>query len=161
MSMNTIRTYAFAGASMLGLLAAAGASPAPAHAQNADAEAVMVAAGQWAAGRVPSGDLALDPHRTGASTSTAVARRVAGALGARLATLEEVRPCTDPTNPGTCRLDVTALLAIGAPSVDGDRARVRVYAWYRQDSDREPVGQDSWTLDLRRTGDGWVVSGGR
>ncbi|HSH44227.1 MAG TPA: hypothetical protein VK966_00090 [Longimicrobiales bacterium] len=132
--------------------------PADLAAQDSDTEAVMVAAGQWAASQLPSGELGLDPHRTGRSTSQDVARRVASNLGARLMTLEEARPCTDPTDPSTCQLQIAALLAIGAPAVDGDGARVRVYAWYRQDSRHNPVAQESWDLTLRRTSGGWQVN---
>ena len=129
------------------------------RAQAADTEAAMVAAGEWARGQLPSGELRLDPHRTGRSTSPAVAQRVAAALGAELGTLEEIRSCTDPMTPASCSMSAAALLAIDAPAIDGDQARVRVYAWYRQDSRRAPVGRDSWTVTLRRTGSGWEVVG--
>lgn len=132
-----------------------------AEAQTSDAEAVMVAAGAWARGQLPGGALRLDPHRTGRSTDRSVAARVASALGAEQATLEETRRCADPTDPSSCQLEAAALLAIGAPSISGDEARVRVYAWYRQSDGAAPVGKTSWDLTLRRTGSGWAVDGQR
>lgn len=131
----------------------------PAGAQ--DGEQVMIAAGQWAKGQVPSGPLRLDPHRTGRSSDPAVAQRVASALGATLGTMEETRRCTDVMNPSTCTLSSSALLAISAPRINGDQASCRVYAWYRQDNAREPVGKHSWELTLRRTAQGWEVVQGR
>jgi hypothetical protein len=90
-----------------------------------------------------------------------VAARVARALGADLGTLEATRRCADVTDPSSCRLESAALLAISAPSIDGDRARVRVYAWYRQDDPRDPVAKASWDVVLRRTASGWEVAGER
>ena len=133
-----------------------GASPAVAQ---GDAEAVMIAAGQWARGQLPSGALRLDPHRTGQSTDRAVARRVASAVGAELGTLEQTRTCTDVMDPSTCRLASAALLAIEAPVIRGDRAEVTVYAWHRQDDPRSPVAKRSWQVTLRRTGSGWAMEG--
>lgn len=135
------------------------AVPASAHAQTTDAEAVMIAAGEWARDRVPAGALRLDPHRTGRSTDGAVASRVASALGAQEATLEATRQCTDAMDRSTCRLSAAALLVIGAPTIRGDEASVRVYAWYRQDDAGTPVAQASWDLTLRRTSSGWAVAG--
>lgn len=150
----------FTKAGVLGMFALSlAALPAGLEAQTSDAEAVMIAAGQWARDRVPAGALRLDPHRTGRSTDGSVASRVASALGAQEATLEETRQCTDPMDPATCRLASAALLAIAAPTVRGDEARVRVYAWYRQDDRRAPVGKASWDVTLRRTSGGWVVAG--
>lgn len=149
-----------AGVVALGAVLATGAAPTVATAQGSDTEAIMIAAGEWVRDQLPGGELRLDPHRTGRSTSPAVARRVASSLAADLATLEEVRSCTDPMDPGSCSMGVAGLLAIEAPAVDGDTARVRVYAWYRQDSRRSPVGKDSWTVTLRRTASGWQVTGG-
>ncbi|MBW3553946.1 MAG: hypothetical protein KY466_10570 [Gemmatimonadetes bacterium] len=134
-----------------------GASPGVA--QTGDAERVMIAAGQWARGQLPSGALRLDPHRTGRSTDRAVAGRVASALGAELGTLEQTRTCTDVMDLSTCRLASTALLAIEAPAVRGDRAVVKVYAWHRQSDPRSPVAKRSWEVTLRRTGSGWTVDG--
>lgn len=155
--MNRILRAGVVGAAALSLLV----GPGMAAAQSSDAEAVMIAAGTWARGQVPAGALRLDPHRTGASTDASVARRVAAALGAEAGTLESTRSCADPTDPSTCRLSAAALLAIDAPSIRGDEARVRVYAWYRQDDPRSPVGRTSWDLTLRRTAGGWVVAGQR
>jgi hypothetical protein len=123
------------------------------------AEAVMVAAGQWALERVPGGDTRLDPHRSGAGKDAARVSSVARSLGAGLGTLDELRQCTDPLDAASCRLGVDRLLAISAPKVDGDEARVKVYAWFRSSS--PPVAQRSWDLVLRRAGGSWrVVSGG-
>lgn len=133
--------------------------PGDAHAQTAEAEAAMVAAGEWAVARLPGGGVRLDPHRTGRSTERAVAARVASALGAELGTLEETRSCADALDPSTCRLAAPVLLAIAAPAIRGDRAVVRVYAWYRQEDPRSPVGKSSWEVALRRTSDGWTVEG--
>lgn len=130
-------------------------------AQSAESEAVMVAAGEWAKGRVPGGALRLDPHRTGRSTERAVAARVASALGAELGTLEATRTCRDVADPSTCQLASAALLAIGAPAIRGESATVRVYAWYRQDDPRAPVGKATWDVRLRRSGSGWTVDGDR
>lgn len=135
-------------------------APAPAESQS-QAEAVMTAAGQWAKGQVPSGTLRLDPHRSGQSSDAAVARRVAGALGADVGTLEATRTCADVMDPSTCKLATTALLAISQPSIDGASARVRVYAWHRQDNAREPIAKRSWDLTLRQEGGRWVVVEGR
>ena len=124
-------------------------------------EAVMIAAGRWVMERLPSGAASLDPHRTGAGKDGDRVRRVAEALGMRLATLEETRRCSDAMDPSTCQLDGARLLAIGAPRVSGDRAAVKVYAWYRSESPRQPVGQQEWELTLSRSGTGWrVVAGG-
>lgn len=136
-------------------------SPAPAAGQGGDGEAAMIAAGQWALGRLPAGGLRLDPHRTGQSTDRTVAARIASALGADLGTLEETRTCGDMTDPSTCRMSVPALLAIAAPAVRGDEATVRVYAWYVQDDPRSPVAKASWEVRLHRTASGWVVDGER
>ena len=118
----------------------------------------MIAAGQWARGQLPSGALRLDPHRTGRSTDRSVAGRVASALGADLGTLEQTRTCADVMDASTCRLASTALLAIEAPAIRGDRAAVKVYAWSRQDDPRSPVAKRSWDVTLRRTGSGWAVN---
>lgn len=132
------------------------------HASGQDVEeAVMVAAGQWALDRLPSGATRLDPHRSGAGKDEARVRRVAQSLGATLATLDETRQCTNSIDPSTCQLSATRLLAIAAPRIDGDRAQVKVYAWYRSDSAGEPVAQRNWDLQLQRSGSDWrVVSGG-
>jgi hypothetical protein len=82
---------------------------------------------------------------------------VASALGAELGTLEDTRRCTDVMDPSSCRLDAAVLLAIAPPKITRDEARVRIYAWYRQSSAREPVGKRSWDLTLRRSGGGWQV----
>lgn len=145
------------GALLLAGLAAGAVLPTGGVAQD-DSEAVMVAAARWAQQRLPSGPLRLDPHRSGRAAEAAV-RRVANALGAEVGTLEATRRCTDVMDPSTCRLESAVLLAFAAPEIRGDEARVRVYAWYRQDSAREPVGRDSWDLVLRRTGGGWEVAG--
>ena len=136
-----------------------GAAPGDARAQDADAEAAMVAAGQWARAQLPAGAVRLDPHRTGRSTERALTARVASALGAELGTLEQTRTCTDMTDPSTCTLATPVLLAIDAPSIRGDRAVVRVYGWYRQSDPRSPVGKTSWQVTLTRTGAGWSVEG--
>ena len=141
---------------LLGALAIGGS---PAEAQSGDAEAAMIAAGQWARGQLPSGALRLDPHRTGRSTDRAVAGRVASALGAELGTLEQTRTCADVMDASTCRLSSAALVAIEAPEIRGDQAEVTVYAWYRQNDPRAPVGKRSWEVTLRRTGSGWAVAG--
>lgn len=134
-------------------------APGAVRAQASDAEAVMIAAGTWARSQLPAGALRLDPHRTGRSTDRAVTARVASALGASEATLEETRRCADPTDPATCRLDAAALLAIAPPSIRGDEARVRVYAWHRGPDAAAPVVKASWDLTLRRTSSGWTVEG--
>lgn len=122
---------------------------------------VMAAAGRWALERLPEGRVRLDPHRSGEGKDRSVVERVAGALGAELGTLEETRRCEDAMDPATCRLASTVLLAIAPPRIDGDSARVKVYAWYDSGSVRSPVAQQSWQLELRRSGSGWeVVSGG-
>ena len=139
----------------------AAAMAAPVAGQNAN-EAVMVAAGQWAKGQLPGGGLRLDPHRTGEEAGQGVAERVARALGAELGTLEATRICGDVMDPSTCRLQTPGLIAISAPDLNGDRARVRVHGWFRQSDPREPVGKASWQLELVREGGAWrVVSGGR
>lgn len=124
-------------------------------------EAVMVAAGQWALERLPSGATRLDPHRSGAGKDAARVRRVAQSLGATLAPLDETRQCADSIDPSTCTLSAERVLAISAPRIDGDSAEVKVYAWYRSDSAREPVTQRSWDLELRRSGQSWHVVSGR
>ncbi|MEJ2504076.1 MAG: hypothetical protein P8177_12330, partial [Gemmatimonadota bacterium] len=134
-------------------------SPAGVGAQS-PGEAVLVAAGEWALGRLPGGSIRLDPHRTGEGVGREGARRVAEALGAELATLEETRHCGDPLEPSSCRLSVDVLLAISAPRIDGDAAQVRVYAWYRSDDPRRPVSRQSWDLGLRRSGGEWRVTSG-
>lgn len=134
--------------------------PGGVAAQAGDAESAMIAAGEWARARVPGGSLLLDPHRTGRSTERAVAARVASALGADLGTLEQARTCTDVTDPSTCGLSSAALLAIAPPAIRGDEATVRVYAWYRQDDPRAPVGKATWEVRLRRSGSSWAVVGG-
>ena len=131
--------------------------PATGAAQNADEQAVMVAAALWAQDRLPEGSLRLDPHRTGRGVGSAIASRVARALGADVATLEDTRRCTDLMRPETCELESVALLAIAAPQVRGDQASVKVYAWYRQSSSRAPVAEATWDVRLRRTGSGWAV----
>lgn len=142
--------------SLLGMGLAAGLlAPSPVQAQG-DSEAVMVAAARWARQGLPAGPLRLDPHRSG-QAAEAVARRVASALGGELGTLEDTRRCTDVMDPSSCQLDAAVLLVIGAPSIRGDEASVRVYAWYRQDSAREPVAKQSWDLTLRRAGGDWEV----
>lgn len=121
---------------------------------------VMVVAGRWALDRLPDGAVRLDPHRSGEGKERAVVERVAGALGAELGTLEETRLCEDAMDPATCRLESTVLLAIAPPRIDGEKARVKVYAWYASGSVRSPVAQESWELELRRSGEAWrVVSG--
>lgn len=146
---------------MLALAALAVPAVSDVGAQGAEAEAVMVAAGEWAKSRLPGGALRLDPHRTGRSTDRALAARVAQALGAEVATLEATRTCGDVTDPSTCRLASDALLAIGAPSIRGETATVRVYVWYRQDDVHSPVGKATWDVRLRRSGSGWTVDGER
>lgn len=132
------------------------AGSAPAAAQ--DEAAVMIAAARWAQERLPAGPLRLDPHRTGEGGGQALAEEVAAAVGARLASLEETRVCGNPMDASTCRLESAALLAMAMPRIQGDRASVRIYAWYRSDSAAEPVARESWTVELRRTGAGWVVA---
>ena len=90
-----------------------------------------------------------------------VGNQVAQALGAEVATLEATRTCGDVTDPSTCRLASNALLAIGAPSIRGETATVRVYVWYRQDDVHSPVGKATWDVRLRRSGSGWTVDGER
>lgn len=132
----------------------------PSGQQDPD-EAIMVTAGQWALDRLPPGDTRLDPHRSGAGKDAARVRRVAQSLGATLAPLDDTRQCANAIDPSTCQLSAARVLAITAPRIDGDRAQVKVYAWYRSDSAREPVAQRSWDLQLRRNGQSWrVVSGG-
>lgn len=133
----------------------------PVRAQGDVAEAVMVAAGQWALQQVPGGSPHLDPHRSGAGKDAARIQRVARALGADLTTLDRSRQCEDAMNPATCRLTVERLLTIAEPRIDGDRATVKVYAWYRSGSQSEPVAQRRWTVVVERDGSAWrVVSGG-
>ena len=136
--------------------------PAASAAQGTEGEAVMVAAANWARDQLPAGQLRIDPHRTGRGAGDAAAQTVARALGADLGTLEQTRQCSDVMRPETCRLQADVLLAIAAPTVEGGDARVKVYAWYRQSSPREPVGKRTWDLRLTRTASGWTVtSGGR
>lgn len=139
---------------------AAGPAVGPVAAQD-EAESAMAAAGTWALGQLPSGDTRLDPHRSGEGKDGPRVQRVARALGASLAPLNQVRECADRLDPSTCTLSVARLISVGAPRIDGDTARVKVYAWYRSSSPREPVAQRSWEVQLRRAGQGWqVVSGG-
>jgi hypothetical protein len=145
--------------SAVGAPATAGPARAVAVVQDPAAE-VMIAAGRWALDRLPGGAVRMDPHRSGEGKDQAVVERVARALGAELATLEETRRCDDVMDPSTCRLESAALLAISPPRVDGDRAQVKVYAWVAEDSPRAPVSQQSWQLQLRRSGSGWEVVGG-
>lgn len=154
-----MRTIAGTAAALAAVVLGLGWSPAGASGQNADAEAAMVAAGQWVRGQLPGGVLRLDGHRTGRSTDGRVTERIASALGAEVSTLERTRTCTDVMDPSTCRLASSALIAIEAARVRGDEATVRVYAWFRQEDPRNPVGKGSWDVRLRRTGDGWTVSG--
>lgn len=148
---------------IVALLVAAGATailPDQAAGQDAE-EAVMVAAGEWALERTPQGSTRLDPHRSGAGKDGARVQRVAQSLGATPGTLEETRRCTDALDPSTCRLEAGRLLAVGAPRIEGDQARVKVYVWYPTSTAREPVAQRSWDLVLRKNGQAWrVVSGG-
>lgn len=147
--------------SMLAAAAVAGTGvAAPAAAQGGDAEAVMVAAGEWALQQVPGGQPHLDHHRSGAGQDAARVERVARALGARLTTLDEARQCDDTMNRATCRLNVERLLTIAEPRIDDDRAQVKVYAWYRSSSPTEPVAQRRWNLVLERNGSGWRVTSG-
>jgi hypothetical protein len=132
------------------------ADAAPAAAQ-ADEAAVMIAAGQWAQGRLPSGTLRVDPHRTGEGTGRALAEQVARALGAGLGTLEETRVCANPMDAATCRLEADALLALAMPRISGDAATIRVYAWHRTSSRSQPVARETWNLRLSRTASGWSV----
>lgn len=149
------------GLAVVALVAQAGLWPAPAAAQEEAAEAVMIAAAEWARERLPAGALRVDPHRTGEGVGEGVAQRIARSLGADLGTLEETRRCADVMDPSSCRLEVAALVAISPPRLDGDEARVRVYAWHRQSDPREPVAKVSWEVELRRSGSGWsVVRGG-
>lgn len=138
--------------------------PAPATIPPASqdaGEAVMVAAGAWVLDRVPGGAGYLDPHRSGAGKDGSRLERVAGALGLGLATLDDVRECVDVMDPASCTLDVDRLLAMAAPQIHGDAARVKVYAWYRADTGGTPVVQRSWELRLARNDGVWqVVSGG-
>lgn len=136
-------------------------TPAPAAAQDpsSDEEAVMVAAARWAVGRLPSGSLRLDPHRTGEGGGQALASRIARAVGAELGTLEQTRVCSNPMDASTCRLESDALVAIATPRISRDQASVRVYAWHRTSSASEPVARQSWDLRLTRTAGGWVVAG--
>ena len=146
-----------AAAALAALLALA--APEIAVAQGSEGETAMVTAGEWVRARLPAGAVRLDPHRTGRSTERAVATRVASALGAKLGTLEETRICSDAMDASTCRLESPVLLAIAAPAIRGDRAVVRVYAWFRQDDPRSPVAKESWEVGLRRTASGWAVEG--
>lgn len=153
-----------AGLAAVGLLAGwTVADPVPGE-QSSDQdveEAIMVAAGQWALERLPSGATSLDPHRSGAGKDAARVRRVARSLGATLSPLDDARQCANSIDPSTCTLSVERVLAISSPRIDGDRAQVKVYAWYRAESAREPVAQRSWNLQLHRSGGGWrVVPGG-
>lgn len=149
-----MRTMAKIGAVALAALVPAWGG---ASAQGPDGEAAMVAAGEWVRGQLPAGALRLDPHRTGQGVERAVVTRVAGALGAELGTLEATRTCRDVTDPSTCRLASAALVAIAPPSIRGDAATVRVYAWYRQDDPRSPVAKRTFDVTLRRAAAGWVV----
>lgn len=124
------------------------------------AEAIMIAVGGWVLERLPPGSSRLDPHRSGAGKDAPRIGRVATALGAELATLDETRQCTDALDRSTCQLAVTRLLAIGAPAIDGDEAVVKVYAWYRSGSAGAPVAEKTWQLRLHRIEGGWVVVSG-
>lgn len=148
--------------SMVAAAAVAGMGvSAPAAAQGSDAEAVMVAAGEWALQQVPGGQPHLDPHRSGEGQDAGRVERVARALGARLTTLDQARRCDDPMNRATCRLTVERLLTIAGPRIDDDRAQVKVYVWYRSSSPTEPVAQSRWNLVLERDSRGWRVTSGR
>ena len=135
----------------LGILAVPGPTPAQ------EAEQVIVAAGRWAADRLPPGDVRLDPHRTGEGTDPDLADRLATAIGVRLGTLEDMRRCQNSLDPATCELGCDALLAVAAPAVHGDHAEVRVDAWHAQDRPRQPVARTAWDLALQRSGQGWQV----
>lgn len=124
------------------------------------AEAIMIAAGGWVLERLPPGSSRLDPHRSGAGKDAPRIGRVARALGAELATLDETRQCTDAVDRSTCQLAVARLLAIGAPAIDGDQAVVKVYAWYRSGSAGARVAEKTWQLRLHRLEGGWVVASG-
>lgn len=162
MSQTTKKTttarYMGAVAIMAALAVGAAGAGTAAEAQDAT-EDVMVAAGSWALDRLEGSSPRLDPHRTGAGRDAARVRRVAQRLGAELATLDDVRRCTDVMDPSTCELTTGPLLAIAAPEMDGERARVRVYGWHRSGSPRQPVEQRSWDLVLERSGGGWRVVG--
>jgi hypothetical protein len=146
----TLLALALAGATTL-------AATFPAAAQ--DEAAVMIAAARWAQERLPSGSLRLDPHRTGEGVGQALAEQVARTVGAQLGTLEETRVCANPMDASTCRLEANALLALAMPSIKGDVATIRVYAWHRTDSSAQPVARETWNLRLTRTGAGWAVAG--
>lgn len=156
------RSYAaralFGAAGIAGVL---GAATAPAAAQTNPQESAMLAAARWVVDRLPEGSLRLDPHRSGQGTDRATVERVARALGAGLATLEETRRCEDTLDRSTCTLACDVLLALAPPEIRGDRATVKVYAWYRSSSRRSPVEKGTWVVELRGGADGWrVVSGG-
>lgn len=146
---------------VLSTLAAPAMFAAPVAAQGAgEAEAVMRAAAQYALERLPSGQLKIDAHRTGAPEDRTIAQRLASALGGTTGTLEAERQCVDRLDASTCRLEGTdLLLAISAPSINDDEAEVRVYAWYKQDSARQPVAEMTLRLRLARQGAGWRVVG--
>lgn len=139
---------------VLGLLAA----PSMAVGQEAT-ERVMIAAGQWAAERLPDGSVRVDPHRTGDRGDQSLARNMARSLGAELGTLEQMRQCDDPLDVSTCVLECDVLLAVAMPDIDGDRATVRLYAWHRQDDAQAPVGKTSWDVRLRSVDGAWQVVG--
>lgn len=141
--------------------AAGGAAGSVAIGAQDPGEAVMVAAGRWVLERLPSGPAGIDPHRSGAGKDGARLQRVAVALGSELTPLDRAKACTDAIDPSTCQLSTARLLAIGAPRMQGDRAEVKVYAWYRTGSADAPVAEKSWNLTLQRMADGWrVVSEG-
>lgn len=131
----------------------------PVFGQSDAKESVMITAGRWAAARLPSGSLRLDPDRSDGGVGPAFATRVAAGIGARLGRLEDMRVCVDVMDPSTCRLECDALLAISPPAIRGDHAAVRVYAWLRQSSPQNPIARASWDLRLQRTGNTWNVRG--
>lgn len=140
---------------------ATGAAAAPVAAQTSPQEAVMLTAARWVVDRLPEGSLRLDPHRSGQGTDRGTVERVAQALGAGLATLEDNRRCQDPLDASTCTLACDVLLALSPPEIRGDRATVKVYAWYRSSSRRSPVEKGTWLVELRGGPEEWrVVSAG-
>jgi hypothetical protein len=88
-----------------------------------------------------------------------LAEQVAQTVGAQLGTLEETRVCANPMDASTCQLESNALLALAMPSINGDVATIRVYAWHRTTSSAQPVARETWNLRLTRSAAGWTVTG--
>jgi hypothetical protein len=85
------------------------------------------------------------------------------ALGARrMGTREQEMVCTGPA-PKDCRMrpQVKGVVALSAPTVDGEKASVDVHLWWRTASEDEPVAAKHLIVDLERVDGAWRVRGDR